>query len=50
MTDNESVETDAFGGPLGREASLKGDERDGKIARDAYRRTGKYRSGYSARN
>ena len=28
--------TNAFGGPLGREASLRGDERHGKIVEDAY--------------
>lgn len=43
-------ETNAFGGPLGREASLEEDERHGKIAGDAYRRTHRYRVDYSARN
>lgn len=42
--------TNAFGGPLGREASLGGDEKHGKMAGYAYRRTGRYKIDYSARN
>ena len=42
--------TNAFGGPLGRETSLRGDERHGEIVGHAYRRTDRYKIDYSARN
>ena len=42
--------TNAFGGPLGRETSLRGGESHGKIVEHAYRRTGRYKIGYSGCN